>query len=102
MNSGDREQGMADIADGWNIGLVCGFVLIAQAKPVLAVMLHRLNKMSKAANKPTKEDIETFIEDENFATNGAKMIRIMENIPASAVTAYEGLRGESLLQTATP
>jgi hypothetical protein len=102
INSGDRSQRMADIADGWNIGLVCGFVLIARDKPVLGAMLQRLNTMSKAANKPTKEEIEEYIADENFARNGAKMIRIMEKIPADAVTAYEGLRGESLLQTWKP
>jgi hypothetical protein len=102
INAGDRSQGMADIADGWNIGLVCGFVLIARDKPVLGAMLQRLNTMSKATNKPTKDEIEKYIADENFARNGAKMIRIMEKIPADAVTAYEGLRGESLLQTGKP
>jgi hypothetical protein len=102
LNSGDRSQGMADIADGWNIGLVCGFVLIAREKPVLGVMLQRLNKMSKAANKPSEAEIETFIADENFERNGAKMLRIMEKIPADAATAYEGLRGESLLQAGKP
>ncbi len=98
----DRTQGMADIADGWNIGLVCGFVLIAQKSPALGVMLQRLNTMSKAKNKPSKDDIEMFIADEDFARRGAEMIRLMEKIPADAVTAYEGLRGESLLQAGKP
>ena len=102
INAGDREQGMADIAGAWNIGLVCGFVLVAQAKPVLGVMLQRLNKMSKAANKPSTADIEMFIADENFERRGAEMLRIMEKIPADALTAYEGLRGESLLQAGKP
>jgi hypothetical protein len=30
------------------------------------------------------------------------MLRIMEKIPADAATAYEGLRGESLLQAGKP
>jgi hypothetical protein len=95
-------KGIAQMASGWNVGLMCGAVLASGKDTALQKLTKKINKASTEANKPDDEFLDKLFADTDFRPKALRMVADADAIAAGALTAFEGLKGESLLQAGTP
>ena len=95
-------KGIAQIAAEWGMGLLCGAVLASDGNTTFKDLVRKINKASRVAGKPTDAILEAMLRDTAFAANALDFVAGDQGIDRSDQTAFEGLKGESLLQAGTP
>ena len=84
------------------MGLLCGAVIASDGNAAFRDLVRKINKASRVANKPSDAILEAMFRDTSFAARALEFVADDQGIDPSDQTAFEGLKGESLLQAGTP
>ena len=95
-------KGIAKIAAEWGMGLLCGAVIASDGNAAFRDLVRKINKASRVAGKPSDAILEAMFRDTSFAARALEFVADDQGIDPSDQTAFEGLKGESLLQAGTP
>lgn len=95
-------KGIAKIAGEWGMGLLCGAVIASDGNAAFRDLVRKINKASRVAGKPSDAILEAMFRDTSFAARALEFVAEDQGIDPSDQTAFEGLKGESLLQAGTP
>jgi hypothetical protein len=98
--AGDN-SGVAQIAAEWNPGLLCGGVLASAGNATLMEIVRKINKASRDKHKPDERTLERMFRDPDFAETALDLVAAAVGITRAEQTAFEGLKGETLLQAGT-
>jgi len=91
-------KGIAQVAGEWNLGLLCGSVLASAGSTDLQAIVKKINKASREKDKPDDDILDKMFRDPDFAERALDFLADEFGVTRAAQTAFEGLKGETLLQ----
>ena len=91
-------KGIAQVAAEWNMGLLCGGVLASAGNADLKDIVRKIHKASPVKGKPEDRILEAMFRDPDFAETALDLLAGELGITRADQTAFEGLKGETLLQ----
>jgi hypothetical protein len=91
-------KGIAKVAAEWNMGLMCGAVLASTGSTALKDIVRKIHKASRVKGKPEDRFLELMFRDANIDENALDLVADELGITRADQTAFEGLKGETLLQ----
>jgi hypothetical protein len=94
-------KGIDHVAAEWNMSLLCGAVLASDGSTALQEIVRKIHKASRGKNKPPDDFLERALRDHDFANKADDLVADDLGIKLADQTAFEGLKGETLLQAGT-
>jgi hypothetical protein len=91
-------KGIAQVAAEWNMGLMCGGILASAGSSALEDIVRKIHKTSRVKGKPEDRYLEAMFRDPDFGEHALDFVAEELGITRADQTAFEGLKGETLLQ----
>ena len=91
-------KGIAQVAAEWNMSLMCGAVLASAGSAALEDIVRKIHKASPVKAKPKDRILELMFRDTDIDNNALDLVADALGITRAQQTAFEGLKGETLLQ----